>query len=202
MFPKFIDEWIEIKNSVADWKKREFLDNSPQFIKQKVLLRHGINDAPWIETGTYKGTTTSFLSDFFPHVYSIEPEPSLYKSACENFKGKNVTLFNDVSESILPSLLPQMKGSINFWLDGHYSSGITFKGDKDCPVEEELNAIKENIDNFKNVCILIDDDRCFLDDRPEFSDYPSIDYLVDWSRNLSLSWQIVHDIFIIKSKIT
>ena len=70
--------------------------------------------------------------------------------------------------------------------DGHYSSGITFKGDKDCPVEEELNAIKENIDNFENVCILIDDVRCFVGDKPEFSDYPSIDYLVDWSRNLSL----------------
>ena len=48
------------------WNKRGFLDNSPQFIKQKILKKNSIKNAVWIESGTYLGTTTSFLSKISP----------------------------------------------------------------------------------------------------------------------------------------
>ena len=174
-----------------------YRENSPQIIKEKIFVKYALANSDWVETGTYKGKTTRFLSKRFPHVYSIEPDVELYKAACDRFKGKNVTLFNDISENILPKLLPKLRGNLNFWLDGHYSEGITFRGKKDCPIIDELNAIEINFDNFKKLSIFIDDVRTFLSST---YDYPPIDYLVDWTRRLDMKWRIVNDIFIIEKK--
>lgn len=183
--------------ALKDWKDRGFTDNSPQFIKESVLRKHGISNAQWVETGTYLGTTTSFLSKLSPKVYSIEPSLELFNSACQLFKGTNVTLFNDVSENVLDKLMPTLSGEINFWLDGHYSAGVTFQGNTDCPITYELSCIEENLANFSSVTILIDDVRCFLPEN-NYKDYPSIEYLVDWARRNKMTWRIEHDIFIIK----
>ena len=200
LLPLATVEFIQTYAIMRQWKKRDYLENSPQIVTQKVFHKYGIKDAPWVETGTYLGLTTNFLSGLFPHAYTVEPEPKLYAAACKRFKGKNVTLFNDVSENIFPSLLPKLSGNVNFWLDGHYSAGITFKGEKDCPVEDELNAIEKNLDNFDKIIILIDDVRCFLPNNSSYTDYPSIDYLVDWARRMNFHWRIEHDIFIMQKQ--
>ena len=199
ILPKTLIERLQVFLAMRAWKKKNFLENSPQFVKQKVFEKYGIKNAIWVETGTYKGTTTEFLRNRYPHVHTIEPGLDLFNSAARRFSGKNVTLYNDVSENVFPALLPSLKGDINFWLDGHYSSGVTFKGEKDCPVEDELKAIEVNFDNFKNLTILIDDVRCFLPSSSKYSDYPSIDYLVDWARKFNMRWRIEHDIFVMQT---
>ena len=68
-----------------------------------VFEKYGIINSPWIETGTFLGKTTNFLKERYPHVYTIEPEVSLYNNAVERFNGKNVTLYNDTSENVLPN---------------------------------------------------------------------------------------------------
>ena len=180
------------------WKNSDYLEYTPQFVKQKCFKKYGIANADWVETGTFLGTSTHYLSLRSPHVYSIEPGIELYKKACNRFKGRNVTLFNDVSENVLPALLPTLSGNLNFWLDGHYSGGVTFKGNKVCPIEDELNSIEVNFDNFKKLSILIDDVRCFLSSSSEYSDYPSINYIVDWARRFNMQWTIEHNIFIMQ----
>jgi hypothetical protein len=185
------------RQQLKHWRKRNYLENAPQFIKEKVLEKYSIENANWVETGTYMGDTTYFLSKKYPHIYSIEPNVEFYKEALNIFKGSNVTLFNNVSENTLPTLLPTLKGNLNFWLDGHYSGGETFKGNKECPIKDELNSIEVNFDNFEKISIFIDDVRLFLSST---YDYPSIDYLVDWTRRLDMKWRIVNDIFIIEKK--
>jgi hypothetical protein len=185
---------IKRQGELKYWRQRNYLENAPQFIKEKVLEKYSIENATWIETGTYRGDTTHYLSKKFPHIYSIEPKVEFYKAALNRFKSQNVTLFNDVSENVLPILLPTLRGNLNFWLDGHYSGGETFKGNKECPIKDELNSIEVNFHNFKKISIFIDDVRLFL---YSANDYPSIDYLVDWSRRLNMKWRIEHDIFII-----
>lgn len=184
----------------VEWARRGFSDNSPQYVKQKVFLRYGIPGAPWVETGTFRGTTTQFLSKRFPKVYSIEPSPELFKDAQKRFQGAPVELFNGTSEDVLSGILSKLSGPVNFWLDGHYSAGVTFKGATDCPITDELNAVAENLPRFGQVAVLIDDVRCFLGVEEKYKDYPSIDYLVDWSRTHDLRWRIECDIFIAKSK--
>ena len=190
-----------IRKAFKAWEERDYSEESPQFIKERMLLKHGIAGGQWVETGTYRGTTTRFLSENFPSVHSIEPEPDLYRKASEKFADLNVRIYNGTSEEILPGLLPKLSGDINFWLDGHYSGGITFKGEQDCPVIEELEAISTNMSNFRSVAIMIDDVRCFLPENLEKYHYPDISRLTDWAKEKGFYWRIEHDIFIMKNRV-
>lgn len=179
-----------------------FSPPAPQYVKKSVLLRNAFPNSIWIETGTYLGHTTKQLSKHGSFVYSIEPEPILQANAAALFKSyPNVEILKGLSEEVLPSLLPRLSGDINFWLDGHYSAGITHKGPKDTPIREELVCISRNLHRFNRVCVMIDDIRCFYPELNVYKSYPSINMLVNWANQNSLSWHIEHDIFVIKSKL-
>ena len=94
--------------------KEIFWNIHPQQIKELVFEKYGVVNAPWIETGTFLGKTTNFLRERYPHVHSIEPEIKLYNGALKRFHGKNVTLYNDVSENVLPKLLKNLLGDVKF----------------------------------------------------------------------------------------
>lgn len=182
------------------WKRRNFGAQSPQFIKEKVFKRHGVPGGTWIETGTFKGDTTKFLSSLGGNVHTIEPAQKYYDRAVKKFAAKsNITVHNGTSEQILPKLLPSLSGDMNFWFDGHYSAGSTFQGETDCPVLVELQTLDANRGNYGQVTVMIDDVRCFGTDDPAYSDYPSLDALVDWARSHNMAWTIEHDIFIAKT---
>ena len=199
LLPKKLRKFLVELLQIQQWRARGYLENAPQLVKQNLFVKYGVPQAQWVETGTYLGETTDFLSKNYSFVYSIEPGKELYKNAMKKFLNQNVELFNGVSEDVMPSLLPRLRGDINFWLDGHYSAGVTFKGNKDCPVEEELIAIKNNLLNFTKVSILIDDVRCFLPTNTTYSDYPSIDFLVDWARVNNFNWRVEQDVFIMRN---
>lgn len=187
-------------NDFVNWADRDFAAPSPTFVKQKILLRNGVRDATWIETGTYMGDTTAVLSKVAKMVYSIEPEPTLFSKAEQKFKTtSNVKIINGLSENVFPKLLPTISGDICFWLDGHYSAGVTYKGPQDTPVLDELAFIGQNIKKINKIVVMVDDMRCFNPKNPEYSAYPPVDALVDWARELNLIWKIEHDIFIAKN---
>ena len=126
----------------------------------------------FVETGTYLGDTVEKMKTIFYKIYSIELGKSLYENACIRFANdSNVILYCGDSGELLKDILPEIDKKILFWLDGHYSYGITVKGNKNTPIIEELETISKN--NQKNHIILIDDARCFgVED-----DYPSIEEL-------------------------
>ena len=199
LLPKKLRKFLVELLQMQQWRARGYLENAPQLVKQNLFVKYGVPQAQWVETGTFLGETTDFLSNSYSFVYSVEPEKELYKNAMKKFLNQNVELFNGVSEDVMPSLLLRLKGDINFWLDGHYSAGVTFKGNKNCPVEEELIAIKNNLLNFTKVSILIDDVRLFLPTNTTYSDYPSIDFLVDWARVNNFNWRVEHDVFVMRN---
>lgn len=187
----------------AEWRKRKYAAPSPHFIKQSRLLRNGFPHATWVETGTFLGHTTSLLAKHAAQVYSIEPEPTLFANAKARFASTgNVEILNGTSEEVFPELLPKVTGDVNFWLDGHYSGGITFQGASDTPIIEELRVISENLGHFRNVCVLVDDIRCFNPHLPEYATYPSLDVLVNWARAHDMRWHIEHDIFIARTGVS
>jgi hypothetical protein len=183
------------------WRMSGFKAPSPQFVKINVLKRNGIADGAWVETGTYLGDTTRFLARNFQQnkVITLEPDERIYRFAVYRLrKFKNIEFINGSSELEFDNVLSKLQGSVNFWLDGHFSGDITFKGDLLSPVIKELEMIQKHISRIKKVCVLIDDIRDFNDDSD--SGYPSLNYLVDWANKNNLIWQIEHDIFIARSK--
>lgn len=188
-------EWLYNAKQVVLWPKNGFLCPAPQTVKQRVLSRYSVDNATWVETGTFLGTTTAFLARTAPQVISIEPSEELFLRAKKRFSGKRVTLINDTSENALGDILANQGGAINIWLDGHYSAGMTFKGPSNCPVTEELAAVSANLHRFANISLFIDDVRCFVS-REE--GYPPLKSLVDWAEERYFRWHIEHDIFIMR----
>ncbi len=168
-------------------------------LKEGVLTRHGLADATWVETGTYLGDTTEFLSRFARVVYSIEPGEKLYLDARKRFNGQpNIRLVNGLSEDVLPVLLPLLDGNICFWLDGHYTDESTHKGPQDTPILDELLCIGDNITRFDHVVVLIDDVHLFNGQTHIYGAYPRIEQIAEWALAAKLNWHIEHDIFIAK----
>jgi len=189
----------EILDLCRYWNK-SFTAPAPKGIKQAVLERHGLNEATWIETGTFYGDTTKFLSERAFFVHSIEPQAEIFEAASRRLRHlPNVTLHQGISEEILPKILPGIHGNVCFWLDGHYSGGNTFRGPADTPLMIELEQISKSISNWDAVVIAIDDIR-LCGQFHVYGSYPELDYLVDFARSQNLDWQIEHDIFIAKSK--
>jgi hypothetical protein len=67
-----------------------------------------------------------------------------------------------------PEILAKINQPALFWLDGHYSSGITARGQQDTPIILELQAILSAKD--LGHAIVIDDARDF----GSAPDYPSL----------------------------
>jgi len=123
-----------------------------------------------IETGTYKGGMIAAIKDLCSEIYSIELDQDLYERATKRFvTDENIHLFQGDSAVVLPRILTHIHSACVFWLDGHFSGGITACGTKQTPIWEELQTIVAHPGNAH--VILIDDVRCFGAKK----DYPTVD---------------------------
>ncbi len=178
-----IRNWIMKKNQrreLINWEKSGKPVPPPHIIKQKALRNYArkYNLKILVETGTYFGDMVEAMKKDFEHIYSIELSKELYKKANKRFKGdKNVELVQGDSGIELKKLVKKIDEPALFWLDGHYSAGVTAKGEKDTPIYEELTHIFD-AENKEHV-IIIDDARCFGSDPA----YPSIDEISDFIKS-------------------
>ena len=109
----------------------------------------------FIETGTYLGETISNVVNNFDRVYSIELSSNYAQKAIEKFKNNaKVKIIQGDSSVVIGDLADKVNDSVFFWLDGHWSSGDTARGDLDCPLLEEVKQINNKYKN-RNVKIFI-----------------------------------------------
>ena len=112
----------------------------------------------FIETGTLYGNTIIPLEKYFTELHTIEIKKELFDHVKKtNNKSKIIFHLGDSGE-ILAKICPDIKLNTIFFLDGHWSSNNTGKGNKDVPLYEELKCIMAYL---KHKCIIIIDD-CFL----------------------------------------
>ena len=138
-----------------------------------------------IETGTYLGDTIYALQNRFKKIYSVELDPALADAAQKRFaKARHIVIYEGDSGIILPSILKNISEPCLFWLDAHYSEGITARGTIDTPVAKELEAILSH--PIKNHVILIDDARYFSGT----DGYPTIDKLVSYVRERNQNYAV------------
>jgi hypothetical protein len=110
----------------------------------------------FVETGSNMGQGIMMaLKAGFKEIYSIELSKLLYDACVERFKNNsNVHLIHGDSGEKLTEVISEIDVPITFWIDAHYSGGIT-EGENYLPLFDELLAIKNH--PIKNHTILIDD---------------------------------------------
>lgn len=116
-----------------------------------------------VETGTYRGRTARLLAEIFPAVVTVELSVELHARATEALRdvpsvlalqGHSAEVLRDLSDPGTPTL---------FYLDGHWSGGVTAGVDDECPVLSEIDAIGTG---HPNDCLIIDDANLFTSAPP------------------------------------
>jgi len=123
----------------------------------------------FVETGTFFGDMLAALRDDFDRLITIELDSALAAKARQRFRDEpKIRIIEGDSAVRLPEVVAELDRTALFWLDGHFSGGVTAKGNVDTPIIAELTAWL-SAEAIKHV-ILIDDARLFGIAR----DYPSI----------------------------
>jgi len=172
--------WVnrrKLKKELLEWERRGKPAPPPHIVKQRVIRsfaeRYGLRCL--VETGTYYGDMVEAMKCYFDRIYSIELSKELYEKAKLRFDGdKRLEIIHGDSGVELGKLLRRIDQPALFWLDGHYSAGVTAKGNKDTPIYEELTHIFSTQNS--GYVVIIDDARCFGTDPA----YPTIKELSDF----------------------
>ena len=181
------------KKIIYEWEKKGCPVPTPHLVKQEAISEYQkkFGYTTLIETGTFMGDMVDAQKTRFKNIISIELGVDLFKNASKRFRNdKNVLIVQGDSGKVLSKILLDINEPAIFWLDGHYSAGATAKGDKECPIFEELSSIFSS-KKFNHI-LLIDDARCFIGK----GDYPTIEKLTEYIRSKNEKYQveIKHDI--------
>jgi hypothetical protein len=182
-------QWYRRHRVLIQWNLRGRPVPPPACVKHSTIRRYGrrFGSEILVETGTFLGDTLWVLKDSFRKLYSIELSPELHADAVKRFAAdSHVHLLQGDSAALLPALMSELGGRTLFWLDGHFSGGITARGSKDTPIVEELETIFAS--GREDDVILIDDARMF-DGTDNYPPIPDVVALVklrrpQWSVNV------------------
>ncbi len=158
--------------TVRKWEAAGSPVPPPHPIKQSIVREYALryNLGVLVETGTYLGDMVFAMRNQFKLVESIELDENLFRLATLQFRPwSHIRIHHGDSAKFLPKILSTLYCPALFWLDGHYSGGITAKGDKTSPILDELAAIARH--PVPGHVILIDDARLFTGE----DGYPSED---------------------------
>jgi len=176
--------WLHEKEKYKKRKEEKIvLDNwnnigrpvpPPQVFKRRVIKDYAkkFDIRTLLETGTYLGDTVEDCRELFEKIYSIELDKKLHANAIQKFGPfPHISLVQGDSGQKIGEILAVLNEPCLFWLDGHYSEGITAKGNLNTPIIAELDHIFNH--KISSHVILIDDARCFIG----ADDYPSVNEL-------------------------
>lgn len=154
---------IREKKGLQDWERRGKIPPTPHLIKQEAVKEYArrFSIRTLVETGTYLGDMIDATKGEFNRIFSIELDKNLYERAKKKFsKFRHISIIQGDSGEVLPKILDDITQPCLFWLDGHYSGGITAKGDSVTPIMLELKYIFGHPSD--RHIILIDDARLFI----------------------------------------
>ncbi len=163
------------QQAVADWETEGRPVPPPDLVKRTTLadFAAAFRLDTLIETGTFLGGTIHALKDRFPRPLHHRAQPRARRPRPPPLpQSPHIHILNGDSGQLLASLLQTITVPCLFWLDGHYSGGVTAQAALDTPILAELQTILDH--PVKTHVILIDDARLFNGT----ADYPTLDQYV------------------------
>lgn len=138
------------------------MERAPHILKRKILRKragdYGLRT--FVETGTFFGDMTFAMRNHFDKLITIELDDYLFGRAVNRFKNyPNIKLLHGDSGVQIVEALKLLEGPALFWLDAHYSGGITAQGEQMTPVFAEVKHILTH--KIKDHVIVVDDARLF-----------------------------------------
>ncbi|HXR98953.1 MAG TPA: hypothetical protein VN724_00225 [Pyrinomonadaceae bacterium] len=174
------------RKALRSWEKIGRSSPPPHVVKEHLIRDYAgtFNTGILIETGTYLGDMVYAMRKSFSKILSFELDQSLYDQARRRFAAdRHIEIIHGDSGQLLPQYLTNINERCLFWLDGHYSGGITARGELDTPIKRELEHIFAHA--ISDHVILIDDARCFTGQ----NDYPTLDELRELVSERTQGWQ-------------
>jgi predicted O-methyltransferase YrrM len=114
----------------------------------------------FVETGTYRGDTSAAASRFVDEVITVEIDVRLAELARRRFAQGNVSVLTGDSGDLMAEIVRRSEGkSVLYWLDGHFSAGVTGGNESLPPLKRELDDIMPSLQ--PGSLVLIDDVREF-----------------------------------------
>jgi hypothetical protein len=137
--------WRSIPEPIFDWVKEINFSNSVA-----------------VETGTHIGDGADLLKKHFDQVITFERDEQLANICKERFKSVSaIKVVTGSTRDFLLENLPKSDSNAFFWLDAHWSGGVTAGEDDPCPLLYELEVIFANREA-SNSIVLIDDVRLLV----------------------------------------
>lgn len=168
------------------WERQGRPVPPPHIIKEELIREYAstFKTRILIETGTYLGDMVYAMRRLFSRILSFELDEKLSEQARKRFAAEShIEIINGDSGRLLGDYLKNIDQPCLFWLDGHYSGGVTAKGALVTPIKNELHSIlSHTIDGH---VVLIDDARCFTGD----DDYPTLEELRTFVAERKPGWQ-------------
>lgn len=184
---KSIKEGISARKKVLLWKLQGRPVPAPHAVKQMINRYYAAKFKPrvFVETGTYMGEMIDAVLHDFSKIISIEFDPKLAQRAKNKFSSaSHVTILQGDSGELLPGLLAKINEPCLFWLDAHYSGGVTGQADSETPIIREIKTILDH--PCADHVILIDDAREFTGSK----DYPTLEELRRIIRQKRKEWRM------------
>ena len=151
-----------VRGTIRSWINAGCPSPAPTTVKINVVKGLVANSGVkrFVETGTFLGNTVDAVSRLGIKCHTIELDPAIHASTKEVLSiRRNIDFILGDAGIELPKLLKKIDEPTAFWLDGHYSGGVTGQASQDTPVSAELSAILDH--PVKQHIILIDDARLF-----------------------------------------
>lgn len=149
------------------------------FLQKETLIRrkaqeHGIK--VFVETGTFLGEMIDAQREHFQKLITIELGQELFDAARTKYADDpHIQLYQGDSGTKLQEVVQELREPALFWLDAHYSQGVTSGGGEAAPIIKELSCLTSRT-RYKDV-ILIDDARLF----GLKSDYPKLKVILEFA---------------------
>lgn len=166
--------YVRLRRAVWEWEKRGRPTKVPHLVKQRAVREYAglFGCAVLVETGTLLGDMVYACRHVFREIHSIELDESLHRRARERLaRYSQIRFHHGDSAEVLPRVIAGLSEPVLFWLDAHYSGGITARGPVDTPIAQELQTIFKHQD--RSHVVLIDDAHEFVGE----NGYPTMDDL-------------------------